>query len=87
MGEIRDAFAQYPHIGPVLPALGYGAAETEALRATIERTDAEIVVAATPVNLGEIVETNKTVVPATYNFSDSDQFPLAGLVDEFLRLR
>jgi len=87
VGEIRDAFAQYPHIGPVLPALGYGAAETEALRATIERTDAEIVVAATPVNLGEIVETNKTVVPATYNFSDSDRFPLAGLVDEFLRLR
>ncbi len=87
VAEIRDAFVQYPHIGPVLPALGYGAAETEALQATIERTDADIVVAATPVNLSDIVETNKTIVPATYNFSDSDQFPLAGLVDEFLRLR
>jgi predicted GTPase len=42
--ELREVFAAYPHIGPVLPAVGYSAAQVDALRRTIESSEAAALV-------------------------------------------
>lgn len=44
--EIRAVYAQYPHIGRVLPAVGYDEVQLDALRRTIEASDAEVVISA-----------------------------------------
>jgi predicted GTPase len=82
--EMAAVYADYPHIGRVLPAVGYGAGQLEALRATIERADVDVVVAATPIDLAAVIEVGKPVVRARYEFADSDEPGLETLVAKFL---
>jgi predicted GTPase len=81
---IRDAFARYPHIGRVLPALGYGPEQLEALRATIAGSVAEVVVSATPIDLASLVVLEKPVVRARYEFADAGEPTLGSVVDGFV---
>jgi len=82
--EIARVYAQYPHIGKVLPALGYHPAQLEALRATINACDAEVVVSATPCDLGALIDIDKPVVRAFYEFAEAGEPGLGSLVDAFL---
>jgi predicted GTPase len=82
--EIGAVYALYPHIGPVLPAMGYSPAQLEALRQTINNARADVVVAATPIDLAALIDLNKPVVRARYEFIDSDTPGLAAELDRFL---
>jgi predicted GTPase len=84
VGPVRETFARYPHIGPVLPSLGYRPAQLEALRETIERSEAEVVVVATPIDLGALLRLRQPVVRAAYEFAETGQPTLGALVDAFL---
>lgn len=85
--EFAGLFARFPHIGPVLPAMGYSKAQREALRATIEAAEADIVVAGTPIALARIVETAKPIVRARYSYADAGEPTLAKYIDAFLKER
>ncbi len=82
--EIAAVFARYPHLGKVLPAVGYGAAQLAALEATLARADADIIVSGTPIDLARLIKTNKPIVRARYGFADAGEPTLALLVDAFL---
>jgi len=82
--EITAVYALYPHIGPVLPATGYSPAQLEALRQTINNARAEVVVAATPIDLAALIALDKPVVRARYEFVDSETPGLAAELDRFL---
>ncbi|MGK7877458.1 MAG: cyclic 2,3-diphosphoglycerate synthase [Xenococcaceae cyanobacterium] len=82
--EIAAVYALYPHIGPVLPAMGYFPAQLEALRQTINNAEADVVVAATPSNLALLIEVNKPVVRARYEFAEAGEPSLEDLVEKFL---
>src|SRR5438094_398635 len=43
VGSIAETFEQYPHVGTLLPAMGYGRRQMEDLREPIHRCDAELV--------------------------------------------
>jgi len=82
--EIAAVYAQYPHIGRVLPALGYGVGQLAALRETIARAEADVVVSGTPVDLGALVAIDKPVVRARYEFQELDQPRLGDIVDQLV---
>src|SRR5579864_1413354 len=82
--EIRRVYEAYPHIGPVLPAVGYNRAQLAALEATINAAAAEIVVAATPIDIGHLVRIDAPVVRARYEFADAGSPSLESLVEDFL---
>jgi predicted GTPase len=84
---VRSVFAAYSHIGPVLPAVGYASSQLAALAETINRSDAEIVVSATPLDLAALVQLDKPVVRARYDFADAGTPTLGTLVDRFLAER
>ncbi|NLV25187.1 MAG: GTPase [Deltaproteobacteria bacterium] len=84
-GEIADLYAQYPHIGRVLPAVGYHPAQLDALRRTINGADADVVLAATPCDLGSLIRLNKPVVRVRYEFEEVGDPKLSVLVEAFLR--
>jgi predicted GTPase len=84
---LRELFERYPHIGRVLPAVGYDEAQRTALRETIDRSDAEVVVAATPIDLAALVRPRKPVVRARYEYADAGEPTLGELVDAFLARR
>jgi predicted GTPase len=82
--EIAAVYALYPHIGPVLPATAYTPAQLEALRQTINAAQADVVVAATPIDLAALIAIDKPVVRARYDFADSAAAGLAAQLDLFL---
>lgn len=78
--DIARVYAQYPHIGPVLPAMGYSEAHLAALRATINTSRAEVVLAATPIDLARLGGFAKPIVRARYGYADAGSPILATLV-------
>jgi predicted GTPase len=81
---VREIFARYPHIGPVLPAVGYDAGQLRGLRETIDRAAADVVVAATPLDLAALLPLEKPVVRARYEFAEAGDPTLGSVVDAFL---
>jgi predicted GTPase len=84
---IAAVFERYPHIGAVLPAMGYGDAQLAELRATINACAADVVVAGTPLDLGALLSLDKPVVRARYQFRDLDEPGLGARIDAFLEAR
>jgi predicted GTPase len=82
--EIAEVYARYPHIGSVLPAMGYFPAQLKALEETINNAEADVVVAATPSNLSSLMILNKPVVRARYEFAESGKPSLSELIEQFL---
>lgn len=64
--SIQATFAKYPNIGTVLPAMGYGRAQMDDLAETINASDADLVVTATPIDLTRILKVNKPMVRVRY---------------------
>jgi predicted GTPase len=81
---VREIFARYPHIGRVLPAVGYDAEQRRGLRETIDRAAADVVVAATPLDLAALLALEKPVVRARYEFAEAGDPTLGSVVDAFL---
>ncbi len=80
---IAAVFSDYPHIGPVLPAMGYSPEQVASLRATINAAEADVVVAGTPIDLGGLLGTSKPVVRARYEFAELDTPGLRARLDAF----
>ncbi len=87
VGDIAEAYLKYPQIGRVLPALGYSQRQLEDLRTTINRSCAEVVVTGTPSDLSRLIQIDRPVVRARYEFAEAGEPALGGLVDAFLRDR
>jgi predicted GTPase len=82
-------YAKYPHLGLVLPAVGYDAAEREAFAETVRRSRADVVVSGSPFDLAARVSLGKPVVRAYYDYADAGtgEPTLGSLVDAFLASR
>jgi predicted GTPase len=57
--SIAATFEKYPKTGPILPAMGYGDAQTRDLEETINKSDVDMVVIGTPIDLTRIIKINK----------------------------
>ena len=79
-----EVYARHPHIGPVLPAIGYTPEQLAALRETIVRAGADVVVAATPIDLAARLGLDMPVVRARYDFAEAGEPTLGATVDAFL---
>jgi predicted GTPase len=81
--EIATVYAQYPHIGAVLPAMGYSAAQLAGLQQTINQAEADVVVAATPINLEALIHVNKPILRARYEFAEIGEPSLSTCLERF----
>jgi predicted GTPase len=81
--EVAEIYRRFPHLARVLPAVGYGAEQLEALRETIERSAAEVVISGSPIDLAAAVGIDKPVVRARYEFEEASE---PGLWAEIQRL-
>src|SRR3954454_13119413 len=82
VGTIADTFRQYPGIGTLLPAMGYGEQQTEDLRETIARSDADVVLIGTPIDLRRIVEIDKPAMRVTYRLAERGSPTLVDVLSE-----
>ncbi len=66
IGSIAATFEKYPHIGNLLPAMGYGDEQVAELEETINAADCDLVLIATPIDLRRIIEVRHPVDRVRY---------------------
>jgi predicted GTPase len=67
---IKETFEKYPGIGTLLPAMGYSDKQMKDLEETINKSDVDLVVIGTPINLTRIINLNKPSVRVTYELEE-----------------
>jgi predicted GTPase len=82
VGSIKETFAKYPHVTNLLPAMGYGRKQMEELRETIARSDAELVLIGTPIDLRRVIDLDKPALRVTYRLEELGEPTLAELLAE-----
>jgi len=87
VGRLAETFETYPNIGTLLPAMGYGEQQVADLEATINNTDCDTVVIATPIDLQRVVKINKPTVKVDYNLQEIGAPTFCTLICDFLKNR
>ena len=72
IGTIQEIYRDYPHIGPVLPAMGYSSNQIHDLESTINSVDCDLVLFSTPIQLTRILSINKLTERVRYEYQDHD---------------
>jgi len=70
VGKIAETFSIYPNIGNLLPAMGYGEEQMRDLQATIDNTDCDSVIIATPIDLGRVINISKPHTRVAYELQE-----------------
>jgi predicted GTPase len=88
VGSLREVYEAYPHIGAVLPAMGYGDDQLADLAATIAATPCDVVVSGTPIDLGTCLTATGVAFPpirhVTYDLDDETTARLAELLAPYI---
>jgi predicted GTPase len=82
VGSIAETFERYPHVGALLPAMGYGREQMQDLRETIHRSDAELILIGTPVDLRRLIELDKPALRVTYRLQEMGEPTLKDVLAE-----
>jgi len=83
VGSITEAFQHYPHIGTLLPAMGYGKQQLKELEVTINKVDCDAVVVATPINLSSTIDIKKPNTRVYYELQEIGMPNLCEILSEF----
>jgi len=82
VGSIAKTLEEYPHVTELLPAMGYGRKQMDELKETIARSDAEVVVIGTPIDLRRVIDFDKPALRVTYRLQELGEPTLADLLAE-----
>ena len=68
VGSLKQVYEKYPHLkrGHELPAMGYGPEQNKDLQKTINKSNVDIIIDGTPVNLKEQITLKKDFVEVDY---------------------
>jgi predicted GTPase len=87
VGSIRGTYERYGHLTSLLPAMGYSAMQCHELEETINRVPCDLVLVATPIDLGHLVKMNKPSLRVTYEVEDLSHPGMAEILASFTRER
>ena len=82
VGSIAKTLEEWPHIEGLLPAMGYGREQMEDLKQTIERSDADVVLIGTPIDLRRVIDFDKPALRVTYKLQELGEPTLSDLLAE-----
>ena len=86
VGSIAKVYERYPHIGALLPAMGYSSVQRAELAATINDSAADVVLIATPIDLRQICDIQKPAVRASYELEEASSPTLQEILYDRLSL-
>jgi predicted GTPase len=82
VGSIEETFRRHPHVGALLPAMGYGRRQVDDLRKTISRSGAELVLIGTPIDLRRLLEIEQPALRVSYRLQEVGEPTLADVLRE-----
>ncbi|MBX3060994.1 MAG: GTPase [Anaerolineae bacterium] len=80
--SIAATYQKYPNTGAVLPAMGYGGDQIADLEETINGADVDMVIIATPIDLGKLITIQKPHQRVRYEYQDIGTPTLTALLQE-----
>lgn len=83
VGTITETFEKYAEIGTLLPAMGYGDQQIKDLEDTINKTECDLVIIGTPIDLRKLVNINKPAVRVTYELQEIGKPDLKDVLSKF----
>jgi len=84
VGSLVETYRRYSHTGPVLPAMGYSPAQVRELEATIAATPCDLVLVATPTDLGRVIRIARPLVRVRYELQETGHPTLADVLAPLL---
>lgn len=84
VGSIKEVYERYPHMEELLPAMGYSERQRAELAATINSSDAEVVLIATPIDLRKVIDLDVPAYRAGYELEEVSEPGLAELLQRRL---
>jgi predicted GTPase len=85
VGSIAAVLDRYPMLEPLIPAMGYGAAQIGELEATLNAVDADLVLSATPIDITRLVSLNKPITRVRYELAQTSGTPLSEVIEPIVR--
>ncbi len=85
VGSITEAFKHYPHIGALLPAMGYDKQQLKDLETTINKVDCDAVVVATPIDLSRVIDIKKPNTRVYYELREIGTPNLGEILSKFVK--
>jgi len=83
VGSIKQTFVKFPHLGKVLPAMGYSETQRHELQQTIERVSCDVVLVATPIDLARTIHIDKPTVRVCYEVEEVGYPTIRELMQQF----
>jgi predicted GTPase len=83
VGSIAATFQEYPHVGALLPAMGYGQKQRDDLCETIRRCDPDLVLIGTPIDLRRLIEFERPALRVTYRLQEVGEPTLADVLAQY----
>ncbi len=80
VGSLAQTLAKYPNLESILPAMGYGDVQVHELESTLNAMPADLVLAATPIDLPRVLHSEKPVVRVRYELDQVSGPALADLL-------
>ena len=84
VGRVSETFRIYPGIGHLLPAMGYGKQQLSDLETTINNTDCDSVIIATPIDLNRIIKIKKPNTRVYYDLQEIGKPDLTDIITDFI---
>jgi predicted GTPase len=83
-GSLRAVYEAFPHLGKLVPAMGYYPEQIEDLEKTIDAADCDTVVIGTPIDLRHIVAIQKPSSRVRYELADMEGGTLEEEISSFV---
>jgi predicted GTPase len=84
-GSLNLVFKKYPHLGKLIPAMGYWPEQIKDLEATINAVPCDTVLIATPMDLRKVVSVEKPAAVSTYGVEDREHPYLSEEIENFIK--
>jgi predicted GTPase len=83
VGTITETFKKYNGIGSLLPAMGYGKKQIKDLETTINKTECDLVIIGTPIDLRKLIKIDKPALRVTYELQEIGKPDLLDVLKKF----
>jgi len=83
-GSIKEVYDLWPHLGDVLPAVGYSENQMKELEETINAVPCDLVLMGTPTDLRRFLDVNKPVLRVKYEFKEVEPGSLMAELENIL---
>ena len=83
VGSIKETYKKFKHLKNILPAMGYWEDQIKELEQTINKSNADLVLIATPIDLKKLIKINKPSVRVYYEMDEASSLELQKFLKKF----